>query len=132
MTASADIQTSTHINVLSVPLNAVTTRDKKSDAAPSKKDDASSSSNQPAQQANISSDDDVQEVVYLLQPDGTVKKYPVTTDIQDINYIQIKSGIKEGDMVITGPYDVVSKQLKDNMKVKVVSKDELMNSSKKP
>ncbi|HVX50246.1 MAG TPA: efflux RND transporter periplasmic adaptor subunit [Chitinophagaceae bacterium] len=131
MTASADIQTSTHINVLSVPLNAVTTRDKKSDAAPSKKDDASSS-NQPAQQANISSDDDVQEVVYLLQPDGTVKKYPVTTDIQDINYIQIKSGIKEGDMVITGPYDVVSKQLKDNMKVKVVSKDELMNSSKKP
>ncbi|HWB28726.1 MAG TPA: efflux RND transporter periplasmic adaptor subunit [Chitinophagaceae bacterium] len=131
MTASADIQTSTHTNVLSVPLNAVTTRDKNSDAAPVKKDDASSSSGQPDQQATVSSDDNIQEVVYVLQADGTVKKFPVTTDIQDINYIEIKSGIKDGDMVITGPYDVVSKQLKDKMKVKVVSKDELSKDIKK-
>ncbi len=130
MTASADIQTRTNPEVLSVPLNAVTTRDKKSDAAPLKKDDASAS-NQPDQQANVSADDDIQEVVYVLQTDGTVKKFPVTTDIQDINYIQIKSGIKEGDMIITGPYDVVSKQLKDKQKVKVVSKDELLKSSSK-
>lgn len=133
MTASADIQTKTNVHVLSVPLNAVTTRDKNSDAAPAaKKDqDLNSSSNEPEQQASVSSSDDVQEVVYVLQPDGTVKKYPVTTDIQDINYIQIKTGIKEGDMVITGPYDVVSKQLKDKQKVKVVSKDELLKDAKK-
>jgi HlyD family secretion protein len=130
MTASADIQTSTHPGVLSVPLNAVTTRDKKSDAAPVKKEDVSSS-NQPEQQANVSTEDDIQEVVYILQADGTVKKFPVTTDIQDINYIQIKSGIKEGDMVITGPYDVVSKQLKDKQKVKIVSKDDLLKNTKK-
>ncbi len=128
MTASADIQTSTHTGKLSVPLNAVTTRDKKSDAAPIKKDDKST--DQPDQQSSVSADDDVQEVVYVLQADGTVKKYPVKTDIQDINYIEITSGIKEGDMVITGPYDVVSKQLKDKQKVKVVSKDELLNVKK--
>jgi len=129
MTASADIQTSTHVNVLSVPLNAVTTRDKKSDAAPVKKDDQPT--DEPSQQATVSGDDDIQEVVYLLQADGTVKKFPVKTDIQDINYIEIKSGIKTGDMVITGPYDVVSKQLKDKQKVKVVTKDELLNGTKK-
>ena len=39
MSASADIQTKTKLNVLSVPLNAVTTRDKKSDKAPSDKTD---------------------------------------------------------------------------------------------
>lgn len=135
MTASADIQTKTNQHVLSVPLNAVTTRDKNSDVAPAAKKDqdnnTSSSNDQPTQQASVSSGDDVQEVVFVLQPDGTVKKYPVTTDIQDINYIQIKTGIKEGDMVITGPYDVVSKQLKDKQKVKVVSKDELFKDAKK-
>lgn len=134
MTASADIQTKTNIGVLSVPLNAVTTRDKNSETAPAAKkeqDNNGGSNDQPAQQASVSSGDDVQEVVYVLQADGTVKKVPVTTDIQDINYIQIKSGIKEGDMVITGPYDVVSKQLKDKQKVKVVSKDELFKDAKK-
>jgi HlyD family secretion protein len=131
MTASADIQTSTHTGVLSVPLNAVTTRDKKSDAAPVKKEDVSSSSDQPEQQANVSADDDIQEVVYVLQADGTVKKFPVKTDIQDINYIQITGGIEQGAMVITGPYDVVSKQLKDKQKVKVVTKDELLKNTKK-
>jgi len=134
MTASADIQTKTNIHVLSVPLNAVTTRDKNSDIAPAAKKDqdnnTSSSNDQPTQQASVSSTDDVQEVVFVLQPDGTIKKYPVTTDIQDINYIQIKTGIKEGDMVITGPYDVVSKQLKDKQKVKVVKKDELFKDAK--
>ncbi len=63
-------------------------------------------------------------------PEPTVKKVPVTTDIQDINYIQVKTGLKEGDMVVTGPYDIVSKQLKDKQKVKVVSKDELMKDTK--
>jgi HlyD family secretion protein len=128
MTASADIQTSTHDGVLSVPLNAVTTRDKNSNAAPVKKDDQST--DQPDQQATVSTDDDIQEVVFILKPDGTVKKISVKTDIQDINYIEIKSGIKEGDMVITGPYDVVSKQLSDGQKVKVVSKQELLTGKK--
>lgn len=128
MTASADIQTKTNANVLSVPLNAVTTRDKKSDAAPTtKKED---NKDEPQQQTSVSSGDDIQEVVFVVQADGTVKKVPVTTDIQDINYIQVKTGIKQGDMVVTGPYDVVSKQLKDKQKVKVVSKDELMKETK--
>jgi HlyD family secretion protein len=129
MTASADIQTSTHTSVLSVPLNAVTTRDKNGDGAPSAKKDEKTT-NQPEQQASVTSEDNIQEVVYLIQPDGTVKKYPVKTDIQDINYIEITGGIKEGDMVVTGPYDVVSKQLKDKQKVKVVSKDDLLKANK--
>lgn len=135
MTASADIQTKTHVNVLSVPLNAVTTRDKKSDEAPGKeKDKKVTDAKDAASTDNGTSDvdkDDLQEVVYVVQKDNTVKKVVVTTDIQDLNNIEIKSGLQAGDQVVSGPYDIVSKQLKQGTKVKIVSKDELVQNFKK-
>lgn len=130
MTASADIQTQTHINALSVPLNAVTTRDKKSDKTKSV-DKTGTANTMNADVSNSSSDDDIEEVVFVIGSDGMVHKKTVKTDIQDINYIQITSGIKAGDMVVTGPYDVVSKQIADSTKVKVVSKETLLQSFKK-
>ncbi|MEP7319312.1 MAG: hypothetical protein ABI921_11240 [Panacibacter sp.] len=82
------------------------------------------------QQNSVASDDDIEEVVFVVDSTGIVRKKAVKTDIQDINYIEIKEGLKAGDNVITGPYDVVSKQLKDSTKVKVVTKDELSQSFK--
>ena len=64
----------------------------------------------------------LKRLCFVVQKDGIVRKKSVKTDIQDINNIEIKEGIKAGDEVVTGPYDVVSKQLKDSTKVKVVSK----------
>lgn len=127
MTASADIQTQTHANVLSVPLNAVTTRSlkdiQKNDTSKNKK---------PIIVAGSSSDDsDLIEVVFTVQPDGKVKILPVKTAIQDINNIEITSGLKPNEQVITGPYDVVSKSMKDGDKVKVVTKDELVQGFEK-
>ena len=125
MSASADIQTKTHANVLSIPINAVTTREKVDTAAnaagakPVSSDDLAIS-NQGG--------DDLDIVVFVLQPDGKVKKQKVKTDIQDINYIEITDGLKEGQEVITGPYDVVSKTLKDGDKVKAVSKNEVFST----
>lgn len=121
MSASADIQTKTHINVLSVPINAVTTRDKSdsTDKAVTKKKDESDV--KPASAL----EDELEVVVFTIDKDGKVTKVKVKTDIQDINNIEIVSGLKEGDMVVTGPYDVVSKTLKAGKKVKVVDKKEL-------
>jgi HlyD family secretion protein len=45
--------------------------------------------------------------------------------VQDINYIEILSGLKEGDEVITAPYSAISKTLKEGSKVKKVAKEEL-------
>jgi len=70
-------------------------------------------------------------VVFVVQPDNKVKVVPVRTSIQDINYIEITSGLKPGDQVVTGPYDVVSKSIKDGDKVKVVTKDELVQGFQK-
>jgi HlyD family secretion protein len=63
--------------------------------------------------------------VFILQKEGTVKKLVVKSGVQDINYIEILNGLTAGDEVITGPYNAISKTLKDGMKVKVVPKDKL-------
>ena len=128
MNASADIQTKTHTNVLAVPINAVTTRDKKGDNPNAAKDDKKANNNKDNDIETPVNLEDLEEVVYVIQPDNTtVKKVKVKTDIQDINNIEIVSGLKPGDMVVTGPYNLVSKTLKDGDKVKVVPKEQLFD-----
>jgi HlyD family secretion protein len=124
MSASADIQTKTHLNVLSVPINAVTTRDK----SDSTMKVAGATKTEAEKAAAL--EDDLEVVVFVLDKEGSVKKVKVTTAIQDINYIEISGGLKEGDNVISGPYDVVSKLLKEKDKVKVVEKKDLFEKVK--
>ena len=120
MSANADIQTKTHKDVLSVPINAVTTRDiNDSTKADTKKKDESDT------KAVASLIDDLEVVAFVIDKEGKVSKVKVRTDIQDINNIEITEGLKEGDLVVTGPYDVVSKTLKIGKKVKVVDKKDL-------
>ncbi len=69
-------------------------------------------------------------MVFVLQKDNTVKKVEVRTDVQDINYIEVLAGIKPGEDVITGPYNLVSKTLKEGDKVKVVPKEKLFEDKK--
>jgi len=128
MSASADIQTKTHTNVLSIPINAVTTRERNDSIG--NKNTGSPASNDQADLNNNSASNDLDVVVYVVQADGKVKKQKVKTDIQDINYIEITDGLKEGSEVVTGPYDVVSKTLKEGDKVKVVPKSSLFNMKK--
>jgi HlyD family secretion protein len=124
MSASADIQTQTHVNVLSVPINAVTTREK-SDST--KTDKKKNSSSDITTSGSSNSSDDLDVVVWVMDKDNKVKKVKVKTSIQDINHIEITEGLKEGEEVVTGPYDVVSKTLKEESKVKVVDKKELFD-----
>ena len=123
MSASADIQTKTKQRVLSVPLNAVTTRSNKVDKPKTdKKDD----------KAPIDTTAEVfDEVVFVLQKEGTVKMVKVKTGIQDINNIEITNGLKTGDEIVTAPYTLISKTIKTGDKVKVVAKDKLFEEEKK-
>lgn len=118
MSASADIQTKTQVNVLSVPINAVTIRDINE---PVKKEINTDDQNNSATK-NV---DNLEVVVFVVDQKFKVKKVKVKTGIQDINYIEIIEGLKEGDQVVSGPYDIVNKILKDSMSVKIVDKKEL-------
>lgn len=138
MSASADIQTNTHENVISVPINAVTTRDKSDtmsvdafkNQSGDKKDKKTATPTTDNPQMATRNVDEVEEVVFVLQPDGNVRRVKVRTDIQDISYIEVVDGLKPNDKVITGPYTTVSKSLRNGMKVKVVPKEELFEVKK--
>ena len=128
MNATADIRTNSVANVLSVPITAVNTRvkgsdmnveDKKKEQAENKGGDDNSTTN------GAMASDELEEVVFVLQKEGTVKKVVVRSGVQDINYIEILAGLKKGDEVVTAPYAAISKTLKDGAKVKVVKKEEL-------
>ena len=120
MTASADIQTKSKVNVITVPLNAVTTRDGDGKG----KDTKVSSTTNNTTEKEPEKEQVLNEVVFILQKDNKVKMVKVKTDIQDLNFIEV-SGLKVGDQVITGPYSIVSKTLKDGSLVKVVTKEKL-------
>lgn len=120
MSASADIQTQTKSNVLSIPINAVTTREK-----PDSVRNKINTANNNDQTVNAFADNDLDVIVWVVKADGTLEKRSVKTGIQDINYIEIKEGLKEGEEVVTGPYDAVSKTLKVGTKIKIVDKKDL-------
>ncbi len=125
MTASADIQTKSKLNVISVPLNAVTTRDNEGQGKDTK---VSTKTDEKAPEPSAK-DEEMNEVVFVLQKDNKVKMVKVKTDIQDLNYIEV-IGLKVGDQVITGPYSIISKSLKDGALVKVVTKEKLFEEKK--
>jgi HlyD family secretion protein len=130
MSANADIQTKTRANVLAVPLNAVTTRDK-NEGKDAGGDKQQSSDNNSDNASPASNDEAVDEVVFVVQKDNRVKKVKVKTAIQDLNYIEIVSGLSNGDQVVTGPYNTVSKILKDGNLITIVAKDKLFEEKKK-
>jgi HlyD family secretion protein len=135
MSANADIQTNTHANVLAVPINAVTTRDRSDTAAvgqevKKEKVKEEKSADKSDEEKPTRDVDALDEVVFVLQKDGTVKRIKVSTAIQDLNYIEVTEGIKAGDEVITGPYSTVSKTLRTGLKVKVVPKEQLFEVKK--
>lgn len=127
MNASVDIKTRRVDNALAVPITAVNARVKGSDKSmeEKKKEEKENKDVDENNSSAINADEELEEVVFILQKDGTVKKAVVRSGIQDMSYIELLRGINPGDEVVTGPYNTISKKLKTGMKVKVVPKDKL-------
>lgn len=120
MSATVDIQTETVKDVLSVPIQAVTTRADTTGVV--KKEDT-----------NIevaATKDEVKEYVFLVD-NGKAKMQEVKTGVQDNTYIEITQGLEDGQEVITGPYRAISKRLKNDDVVKVVDKKDLFVEEEK-
>ncbi|MCX6269137.1 MAG: efflux RND transporter periplasmic adaptor subunit [Bacteroidetes bacterium] len=132
MSCTVEIQTETAENTVTVPIQAVTTRvekdtlDKLNEKNKTKQEDGDRDIEVVT---SAKKNDKIQECVFVLV-DGVAKKIDVKTGIQDNTYIQITSGLKIGDEIITAPYSAVSKLLKDGDKVKKVDKKDLFTKEK--
>jgi len=116
MTASVEILATRKENVISVPLSAVTTRIPDDKKKPS-------GTTQPAggQQTSEKKQD---KVVVFVNEGGVAKMIEVKTGISDYDNIEILSGISDTTEIVTGPFLVVSKRLKEGDKIRQAQKKE--------
>ena len=127
MTASVEVLTNRKIDVLSVPLSAVTTRNPEENKS---NQQGPQGNNQPAGQkpAEKKKED---KVVVFLNDQGKAKMIEVKTGISDYDNIEILSGLSDSSEVVTGPFLVVSKRLKEGDKISGKKKGEGENKEAK-
>ncbi len=111
MTATVDIITTTRTNVLVVPISSVVVKSDTTAVKGYKVDDAASDDKEPAPKS-----DKKLECVFVKVGDKS-KIRIIKTGIQDDTNIEVLTGLKKGDVVITGPYSTVSKELNSGDKV---------------
>ncbi len=113
MTATVDIITKTRPNVLAVPISSVVV---KSDTAAVKAVKEVEDPNKTVEKKKVPKSDKKLECVFVKVGDKA-KIRVIKTGIQDDTNIEVLSGLKKGDVVITGPYSTVSKDLNSGDKV---------------
>jgi HlyD family secretion protein len=118
MTASVEILTNRKDNTLTVPLSSVTTREIGAVAEGEKKEeDGTNSTNANDALEAKKRKENTKEVVFVMEK-GKAKMIQVKTGISDFENIEIVSGLKEGQEIISGPYATVAKKLKEGDLVK--------------
>ena len=122
MSATIDIQTKTMRDVLSIPVQAVTTRD----TVKANEEAADKTEKEKTTETKKSMEEHIEECVFALDSGKAVLR-TVKTGVQDNNYIEIVSGLKENQEIITAPYSAVSKTLKHREQVEVVDKEQLFD-----
>jgi len=126
MSATADIETRTVENVVSVPIQCVTVRasggqtseemrEAAAKAAENKSGggavDAAAEKREARRQREV-----LLKVAFVRQGDS-VKMVPVEVGLADNTHLEIKSGLRAGEEVVAGTYAAISRQLKDGSRV---------------
>ncbi len=123
MSATVEILTQKLEGAPSVPIEAVTTREREEEEASEESETAQTVSNT---EETLSGLDKLMEVVFVVDAD-TVRMAEVETGIQDNDHIVITQGLEIGDEIVVGPYDQVSRELKAGAEVRVVPKEEVFS-----
>ncbi len=117
MSASVEIHTNRQDNILSVPVNAVTTREW-TDSVKKK-------------MTADKTPETIRQVVFVYNKiTGEVHIKDVKTGLQDNTYLQITDGLNENEEVVVAPYGAIARTLNDKTKVKSVAKDQLFEDKK--
>jgi HlyD family secretion protein len=127
MSATTDIETKTVANVVAVPIQSVTVRAEGGMTSEEfQKKKAKEAENKSGNNFDASAEKDaarrerekLQRVVFVKTGDK-VKLRKVETGIADNTHIEIKSGVKPGEEVVSGSYTAISRKLKDDMTVQL-------------
>ena len=110
MSTTVDILTKRLDNVLKVPIQAVTVRSKDEIEGLNNKNSVNESS--------TVDEKDLKEVVFVVK-DGKAVIKPVKLGISDDTHYAVLKGLEEGDEVITGPFRVLTKTLKNGQAVRI-------------
>ena len=132
MSATVDIETRTVENVVAVPTQAVTARsrdkaktidelaaDREAKERETRGDGQAAAVNEKLRRERERAEREALQRVVFVRQDDTVKMVVVETGIADTTHTEIKSGLQAGDEVVTGSYAVISRTLKDGMKVRL-------------
>lgn len=132
MTASVEILTNRKNKVLMVPLSTVTTRNPDDEGQPEEgeKPAEEESSNRAEVKKSDISKKKADKIVVFVKEGELAKMVEVKTGISDYDNIEILSGIKNGQEIVSGPFSVVSKRLKDGDKVRIKEKDDKEKAAK--
>src|SRR5699024_6841993 len=120
MSATVDVETQTVQNVVSIPIQAVTVRDFSKDKNKTESDSSNSANTETKEDSaktdkdsDIEPYEDLRKVVFVVD-NGKVHRREVNTGISDNRYMQLLSGVEEGEEVVIGSYRVLSKELSDS------------------
>jgi len=117
MSMTADIETMTKQNVLSVPIQSVTTRAPKMEAkGPAEGGGGMMTAANQSQKAKNESKP--KEIVFVVDG-GVVKAVPVKRGIASDQYVEIIDGLSEGAQVVSGSYKAINRELEDGAKVRI-------------
>jgi HlyD family secretion protein len=125
MSGTVDIETQTVTNVVAIPVQSVTVRaaggKTSEEVQQAKAKEAKERSGNDLDLAKEKEDarrnlEKLDRIVFVKSGD-TVKARKVETGIADNTYIEVKSGLKAGEEVVSGSYAAISRRLKDGSKV---------------
>jgi len=118
MSMTADIETMTKQNVLSVPIQSVTTRAPKMEVKEGQTDGQSGMVMASGQSQKAKNDNKPKEIVFVVE-NGVAKAIPVKRGIASDQYVEIVDGLTEGAQVVSGSYKAINRELEDGAKVRV-------------
>jgi HlyD family secretion protein len=128
MTATVDIITTRKENVIAIPISAVVMR---TDTTSSRKELIIEGENSDNSDETPEVKNEKRYECVFVKVGDKVKLRIVTTGIQDDTYIEVLSGLKKGETIVTGPYTTVTKELNPDDVVYVKTKEEIAAEKKK-
>jgi HlyD family secretion protein len=127
MSATISIATATRTNVLTVPIQAVTSR------APIKSAQRSGNgAAAPAKASTTEGKPKQDKVVFVVANNEKAQMRVVHTGIASRTDVEILDGLKEGESIVDGPYRTLARDLSDGQTVKKQEMDESAEEKKGP